>query len=140
MARLTPKQLQEARREKAEEKAHAEREAAEQTRWLVWAHERHGQLTSVVSAVYDEVDKLSRKWPTGTASQLMVDKTNKAIQAVKELMQEEEDDFVDDIVEIVPAGDLPEMRDMTLVLGQLKAALQRFGRVYLEQWRRLSLY
>lgn len=117
-----------AREREAEEVRIAEEEEAAAAREakLDAARERHAQLRSVVDTLYGEVDKLARKWPDVPVTQRTVDRTNKAICAVRELLEGEEDDFVDDIDVIVPAGDLPPNRDVTMLLGELKAALVRF--------------
>jgi hypothetical protein len=161
MPRLTPAELQAAKKKKQEERAKEEerlaeereiqrqraaeqrairkqQEAEEQQRkeehaaWLKQAKERLEQLESVAGTLYEEVDKLARKWPTASSSQMIVDKTNKLIVAVRDLLKNEGDEFVEDINVIVPAGDLPESRDVVIILSQIRAALHRFDRKY---WR-----
>lgn len=99
------------------------------------AKHRYVQLRSVSSALYDEIDKLNKKAPAVTISQLTLDKVNKVIRAAKDLMQGEKDEFVEEIAEFVPAGDMPEYRDVVLVLGQIKAGLERFGAAHDREWR-----
>jgi hypothetical protein len=149
LAKLTSEELQTAKKragEKrvaeqqriAEERALEQKRANERNLWLSEAKQRHNQLVSVVQALYDEVDKLSRKWPTMPITQLTLEKTNRAIAAVKELLKNEGDDFAEDIAIIVPAGDLPETRDTVLILRQVQAALNRFERKYESEWRKLN--
>lgn len=149
MARLTSEELQTAKKragEKraaeqqliAEERALEQKRANERNLWLSEAMQRHNQLASVVHALYDEVDKLSRKWPTMPITPLTLEKTNRAIAAVKDLLKNEGDDFAEDIAIIVPAGDLPETRDTVLILRQVQAALNRFERKYESEWRKLN--
>ncbi len=153
MARLTTEELQEAKRRKAEERAAeqerlakkqqaeaAEREREAQERaahmdYLTKTKERHAQLASVVDALSTEADKFSLKYPTMPVSKLTLERTNKAILAVKGLLKDEGDDFVDDIAEFIPAGDDPEYRDVALTLRELKAALGRFQWKYRNEWR-----
>jgi hypothetical protein len=145
MPRLSASELQAARqrrgRERAEEgvkKAEADKlkaeHAAGRRATLQEKRERHHQLVSVVGAIYDEVDKPNRKWPTQPVSELMLERANKAIRAVRTLMSDEEDEFLDDIVEMVPAGDMPANRDVSLTLREVQAALQRLERKYRSEW------
>lgn len=149
MARLSPEELQVAKKRAAEERAveqkHKEEERAlEQKRanehkiWLTEAKQRYDQIESVVRSLYSEIDKLLRKWPTMPISQLTLEKTNKIIRAVRDLLKNEDDDFVEDITEIVPAGDLPETRDVVLILGQIMAALRRFEEKYRSEWHKIE--
>jgi hypothetical protein len=146
MAKLTPAELQAAKKRKAEEfaaqqkleaeeRAQEEQKKAELNAWLFQARERHEQLASVVGALYDEVDKLARKWPTMKASERTIERTNKAIAAVRELLKDEEDEFMEDITEIVTAGETPEMRDVLMLLREMKAALTRFQSRYMRRWQ-----
>lgn len=121
-------------REKAIQRAQAEREKAERAERALRAHDKYQQLASVVDALYEEVGKLSIKWPQMPVSQRTVDRTNKAIRAVLELLMDENDDFVGDIAEFVPAGDPPEGRDVVLLLRELKAALDRYKGRHNHEW------
>ena len=149
MAKLSSEQLQAARKRAAEERAIEQqriaeelalkqKQATERNTWLAEAKQRHDQLESVVYALYEEVDKLSRKWPTMPITRLTLEKTNKVIAAVRDLLKNETDDFVEDITEIFPAGDLPETRDAVLILRQIQAALHRFEQKYQAEWRTLE--
>lgn len=137
MPRLSSKELQEAKRKKAEERRQVgqqqrvemeeyERRMEQRKVWLANAKEQLPQLESAVQGLYDEVSKISNKWPSMPVSKYQLERTNKAIAAVRGLMAGENDQFIDDINEIVPAGDMPEGRDVTMVLRQLKDALARF--------------
>jgi hypothetical protein len=42
--------------------------------------------------------------------------------------------------EFVPAGDMPEYRDVTLVLSQIKAGLSRFEEKQRRYLRRMGIY
>lgn len=134
MPKPSPEELQAARRRKAQEQAAEQKRSAQHNAWLVAAKERHQQLESVVEGLYDEVDKLTKKWPTMPVSQMTVDRTNKAILTVRDLLKNEGDDFIEDIHEIVPAGDLPENRDVLLTLRQIQGGLARFKKKYRDEW------
>lgn len=96
---------------------------------------RWDQLVSATEALYVEMDKLTRKAPGMTVSELSLDRVNKVIRSVKELVTQDKDDFMDEIVEFIPAGDMPQYRDVTLVLSQVKAGLARFRDRHHAQWR-----
>lgn len=87
---------------------------------------RHAELDNVVSALYEEVDKLTRKWPIAPVSDRQLVRTNKAVKAVRDFVSVDGDEFVEDIEEFVPAGDMPENRDVTMLLRELKEALTRY--------------
>lgn len=115
-----------ARQKKSEEQRQNEQRREELRAWLVQAERKHRDLTEVVGALYDEVDKLNRKWPTMPVSELMLDKANRIIRAVKDLLAEHDSDLIADIHEFVPAGDQPQTRDVAVVLSEVKAVLRRF--------------
>jgi hypothetical protein len=131
------RQAEEEEREFQESQARAEsyRERFERVRTM---KSRQEHLLSVVSTIYEEVDKLSRQWPDMPVSKLQLDKTNKAVRAVRELLKDEGDDFLDDINELVAAGDPIESRDVVLTLGELKSALARLPKQYQGEWHRLE--
>lgn len=163
MARLTPAELQEAKRKRADEREAEERrvtqERAEKARIEAEERERqvreraeaqkrqqerlaalsemrnrHQQLANVTAALYEELKPLTHKWPTMPVTDLTIAKVNKAVRAVRDLMKSENDDFVEDINEIVDAGDKPENRDVLLVLTEMRAGLQRFRTKYHREW------
>ena len=140
MPRLSPKELQEAKRARQEEREAMARKRSEEKEQAEKEKGRHKQLVSVTTALYDEMDKLNRKAPAMTISQLSLERVNKLIKSAKDLMQQEKDDFIEEIVEFVPAGDMPEYRDVVLVLGQLKAGLDRFRQSRTEYWASLGVY
>ena len=96
-------------------------------------------MVSANSALYEEMDKLNRKGPTMPISQLSLERINKVIKSSKELMKDKKDEFIDEINEFVPAGDMPEYRDVVLVLGQLKAGLIRFENSNRGYWHKLGI-
>ena len=140
MPRLSPRELQEAKRARQEEREAMARKRSEEKEQAAKEKARHEQLVSVTAALYDEMDKLNRKAPAMTISQLSLERVNKLIKSAKDLMQQEKDDFVEEIVEFVPAGDMPEYRDVVLVLGQLKAGLDRFRQSRTKYWGNLGVY
>jgi hypothetical protein len=137
MARKTPQELAEAR--KAAQAAR-EAEALEEQRhlnWLLEAKERHAQLEDVAIGLYDELDKLAKKWPSMPVTERQLAKANKLLAAVRELLADEGDEFADGLEDFVPAGDMPETRDVVLVLREAKDALGRFEREHEPEWRRV---
>jgi len=140
MPRLSPKELQEAKRARQEEREAMARKRGEEKEQAAKEKARHEQLVSVTVALYDEMDKLNRKAPAMTISQLSLERVNKLIKSAKDLMQQEKDDFIEEIVEFVPAGDMPEYRDVVLVLGQLKAGLDRFRQSRTKYWESPGVY
>lgn len=156
MPRLSPEELNAARARKAQERAdevarQAEEEEREYREAQIRAETyqarleriramkpRQEHLLSVVNTLYEEVDKLSRKWPDMPVSKLQLDKTNKAVRAVRDLFKDEGDDFLEDVNELVAAGDPIESRDVVLTLSELRSALNRLPHRYQEEWRRLE--
>lgn len=163
MPRLTPEELQEAKRRRAAERqaeeeqlAESERarqeheqRAAEESEAREIAREmrerermtqardlqdRHAQLASFVDGIYDEVNKLSIKWPLHEANKLTVDRTNRAVREAKALLAGDKDLYIDDLQVIEPAGDMPELRDVTMTLRQAKDALARMKSRHHRAW------
>ena len=97
--------------------------------------EEHSQLESFVIGIYEELSKLNVKWPTLPVSQLQLEQTNRVIRRLKEIMRDEDDLFVQDINEFVPAGNMPEARDVVLVLRQVKQTLGRMEAKYRRTWK-----
>jgi hypothetical protein len=133
---LTPQELQDARRRAAaeraaeedrlrQEEAERERRLADRKAFVKRARERHDHLQSVVDLLYDELDKLNRKWPNAPVSQRQLERVNKAIVGVRDLVKDDSDEFAD-ITEFVAAGDPPETRDAVMALRELKGSLSRF--------------
>ena len=150
MARKTPAELAEARkaaadaraeaaRVQAEEEAKIQRAAEEHQEWLVEAWDKHRELANVAAGIYDELDKLNRKWPNQLVTPRTVARTNKLLGQIRELLEDEEDGFFDDVEDIVPAGDLPETRDVVMILREAKDALERFAKNYKSDWRKAGL-
>lgn len=135
MARLTPQELQAARRRRQEERAEAERrmeeeamerarEVAEQERHEEDSRQQYEILTTVADSLYDELDKLTKKAPKETVTDLALEKVNELIRDTKAFLNS--DPYLKGIVLFEAAGDNPEYRDALLVVGQLRAALRRY--------------
>lgn len=153
MPRKTPQELLEAKRQRAEERredeerlrlegarVEAERQAEEQRVVQRMSDERelferNAELTSYTDGIYDEVSKLSNKRPTDPVSDRMVERANRAIRSARELLVDENDPFLDEIEEFVPAGDQIEARDVVLTLRQVKDVLERMRKRHREDWR-----
>lgn len=86
-----------------------------------------GLLTSVAIGLYEEADKLSKKAPAERVTDLMLEQVNDVIRETKELITN--DTYVQRLNEFVAAGDNPELRDVVVVLRQLRQGMQRY-----EQW------
>lgn len=145
MPKLTPEELKAARQLKAQQQAETERQAQEEYDSAVNAigeqraelerreelkrnaRKQRDKIESVVEALYNEIDKLAKKAPREPVTDMTVKMTNQAISALRELLADSHDEFADQIAAIVPAGDLPETRDVLLLLGQMRAALVRFN-------------
>lgn len=151
MPRLSPEELRAARMAKKKEREDAARRQREEEEAMIRKRQqereeaerqkaRLEQLVSVIDALYGEMDKLTKKAPAMTISQLSLEKVNKIIRSVKDFVGQEKDDFIEELVEFVPAGDMPEYRDVTLVLSQIKAGLDRFGENHRKYWRDLGVY
>ena len=82
-------------------------------------------LQSVAAGLYDEADKLSKKAPAESASDLMLEQVNDIIRETRELLQE--DVYVQRLKEFVPAGNNPQLRDVVVVLRQLRQGMERFS-------------
>lgn len=83
-----------------------------------------GLLHSVADGLYHEVDKLSKKAAAEDVTQLVLDEVNHLVGQVKALGRD--DAFIQRLKEFVPAGQMPEQRDVVVVL---KLALQGLDRV-----------
>lgn len=145
MVRKTPEELQEAKRARAAERAEevkreAEEAAAEEARIeALWnAKGRCEQLVSVCDGYYDEIDKQTKKWPTMQVTKRTVDRVNLLLAEVRKLLEDEEDDFAAGLEDIVPAGDLPENRDVVLILREVRDALGRFEQEHTNEWRAIE--
>jgi hypothetical protein len=152
MPTLTPEELQEARRRKAEERRLEEErqqreaeeaEARELERERQWEarvaieqelFRHHAQAESFASGVYDEVSKLSGKWPTHHVSSMMIERANRAIRTTKQLLADEPDEYLSELKELVPAGDPIQAQDVTLSLRMVKDALARMERRHRHAW------
>lgn len=146
MPRLTSEELREAKRLKAEERRGQEaaeefrlteedRQEGERAAREVELQEKHSQLESFVNGIYDEIAKLSIKWPTQPVSTLTLKKTNRAICSARELFAVENDQYLDEINVLIPAGDNPEARDVVMALRQVKDALARMAKRHSLAWR-----
>lgn len=81
-------------------------------------------LQSVSTGLYDEADKLSKKAPAEAVSDLMLEQVNDFVREAKELLPH--DAHVQRLREFVPAGNNPQMRDVVIVLRQIRQGMDRF--------------
>jgi hypothetical protein len=150
MPRLSPEELHAARMAKKKEREALARKQQEEEEAMIRKRQqereeaerqkaRLEQLVSATVALYGEMDKLTKKAPAMTISPLSLERVNKIIRSVKDFVAQEKDDFIEELVEFVPAGDMPEYRDVTLVLSQIKAGLDRFGENHCKHWHNLGI-
>ncbi len=99
--------------------------------------ERHTQLVSFVNGLYEENNKLSVKWPHHPVSELMLKRANRAIESARDLLAEENDQYLEDIQIFVPAGSEIHAEDATLALRMVKDALARMEERHRRQWNNL---
>lgn len=83
-------------------------------------------LRSYVIPLYDEMDKLAKKAPSSTLSDLATQRVNRAISDARDLMAAS-DKYIAEIAVFVPAGQNPEVRDAVLMLREVKQGLIRYN-------------
>jgi glucose-6-phosphate-specific signal transduction histidine kinase len=83
-------------------------------------------LDSVSLGLYDEVDKLSKKAPAETVTDLALEQVNDVIRETKQLLAD--DIYIQRLKEFVPAGDNPQHRDVVVVLRQVRQGLDRHNK------------
>ncbi len=88
-------------------------------------HSDRKLLESVSLGMYEEIEKLTKKAPAEQVTELALEQVNDLIGEAKELMKE--DRYIQKLNQFVPAGDLPELRDVLLVLRQTRQGLERFS-------------
>lgn len=82
-------------------------------------------LRSVGGALYEEMDKLSKKAPAEQVTTLVLGEVNNFLAQVKALGKG--DAFIQRLKEFVAAGEPPENRDVVLVLKLALQGLKRIG-------------
>jgi len=143
MAKLSPEELQEAKRRKREEQERFEaeqavvREREEQEKAVEReqhelekavrekAEKQHNLLASALNSLYVEVGKLANKAPAMEMTTLNLDLLNDSIADVKHLVGG--DPQLRRITTFEAAGNPLQYRDAVIILGQLRAALARFA-------------
>ena len=98
----------------------------------------HGRLDSVSLGMYEEIDKLTKKAPAEQITPLVLEQVNDVIQETKQLVCE--DPYVQKLVAFVPAGDLPQLRDVLFVIRQVRQGLTRFVQELVPKEKTLSNY
>ena len=131
--------MQQAKVERQKEEQAREQKREEERTQAEVKNARLIQLVTATDALYEEMDKLNKKAPAMEISELTLQRVNKVIKSIKEFVESEKDDFVDELQEFIPAGNMPEYRDVVLVLGQLRAGLIRFESSHVQQWRNLGV-
>lgn len=82
-------------------------------------------LKSVCTGLYEELDKLCKKAPAETMTDLSLEQVNDIIKEAKELAKS--DPFVQRLNVFIAAGDNPQYRDVVIILRQLLEGLNRSG-------------
>ena len=78
--------------------------------------EKFEDLNNVLEGMYDEIDKLTKKKTIELATDLIVEQVNSTLGEIQELLTD--DSHIAKLKKFVPAGDLPEVRDVLFVLRQ----------------------
>lgn len=81
-------------------------------------------LKSVSLGLYEEIEKLCKKAPAESLTDLALQQINDVIRETKELVTA--DTYVQRLNQFVSAGDNPELRDALMVLRQIRQGLERF--------------
>jgi hypothetical protein len=88
-------------------------------------HQKHlKSLRSVSRGIYEELDKLTKKAPAEQVTELILEQVNDVIRETKQLI--EADPYIQKLTEFIPAGDLPQQRDVLFVIRQIRQGLERF--------------
>jgi hypothetical protein len=86
--------------------------------------ERIDDLGSLVSGLYTELDKLSKKQPIAPLSDYAMKKVNLALTEARELLGPY-DRYARELGPFVAAGTNPEVQDALLAMREIKQALSR---------------
>lgn len=86
-------------------------------------------LKNFVSGIYEEMDKLAKKFPEGELSDYATERVNRALRDTRDLLAKH-DRYAADLKEFVAAGENPEARDAVLALREALDALERVLRKY----------
>jgi hypothetical protein len=103
----------------AEENARCE----ELRKWRSWKL-THEMIKSELKGLYDEVDKLVKIMPKEPITPLQLKLTNYLVGEAKALLSE--DTAICQVEIFVDETDLPEYRDVIIVLRQIRQGLERF--------------
>ena len=87
-----------------------------------------GLLHSMLSGMYDEIDKLCKKKPDMLLSDLKVEKINELIAPIKEFLQGE-NPFIEK-TQLVDKEDPMELSDIIIILSQLIKGLDAYRDKY----------
>ncbi len=153
MPRKTPEELLEAKKKREAERRQEEKRrrlqeaedaAAEERRQeelrqeklrQADLHARERDLESYTTGIYNEAVKLSNKRATDDVSERMVDRANRAVHSARELLADENDPYIDEIEDLIAAGEPVEARDAVLTLRMVLDALDRMRRRHQSDWR-----
>jgi hypothetical protein len=89
-------------------------------------------LKSVLDGHYEEIEKLTKKSPSNEVTDLALKRINTVIKDTKKLLAG--DPYIDSIDVFVAAGDMPQLRDVLMVLRELIQGMERRA----DEYKRLS--
>ena len=81
----------------------------------------------LLSALYEEIQILSKKKPDGTLNPSKIKLINRLLSDIKELLKDEPDIKYLDMIE---DEDLPQYSDVVLILSQYSASMDKFENRY----------
>lgn len=100
--------------------------------------QRAALLESVSVGLYDEIDKLSKKAPAESVTDLALGEINQVIVDVKQIA--DDDQYIARLAAFVPAGDNPDNRDVVLVLRSLRQGLNRLTTTLATRQQKVASY
>ena len=81
----------------------------------------------LLSALYEEIQTLSKKKPDGTLNPSKIKLINRLLSDIQELLKDEPDIKYLDLIE---DEDLPQYSDVVLILSQYSASMNKFEERY----------
>jgi hypothetical protein len=135
---MTKRSKEELRAERAEKKAKKEEIQKEEeiqferdllslnNQKLAYLEKRrlYSLVLSDLDGFYIEIDKLTKKSPANSVTELQLEIVNELIEMVKKILVE--DELILKVNKFVSAGDSPAYRDVIVILRRLKQGLDRF--------------
>lgn len=92
-------------------------------------------IVSDLDGFYEEIDKLTKKSPADSVTDLQLEIVNDIIEMVKKILND--DEFISKVNKFIPAGDNPAYRDVIVILRRLKQGLKRFEDISSNESKRI---